>query len=112
MKIGLFMAVGVHGLVQRHAPAVRVQHHPVRQGIGNEFIYIIAAVVGGSLLTGGYGSAIGAAIGAFIFGMTNQGIVYAGWDPNWFKSFLGVMLLLAVAGEPVRQEARHHPEGR
>ena len=65
--------------------------------IGNEFLYIIAAVVGGTLLTGGFGSAIGTAIGAFIFGMTVQGIVYAGWDPNWSKAFLGVMLLLAVA---------------
>src|SRR6195952_1982224 len=43
-------------------------------GVGNEFIYIIAAVVGGTLLTGGYGSAIGVAIGAFIFGMTQEGI--------------------------------------
>jgi simple sugar transport system permease protein len=50
------------------------------EGVGNEFLYIIAAVVGGTLLTGGYGSAIGAAIGAFIFGMTTGGIVYAGWD--------------------------------
>jgi simple sugar transport system permease protein len=66
------------------------------QGVGNEFLYIIAAVVGGCLLTGGYGSAIGAAVGAFIFGMTTQGIVFAGWDPNWFKFFLGAMLLLAV----------------
>ena len=30
------------------------------EGVGNEFIYIIAAVIGGCLLTGGYGSAIGA----------------------------------------------------
>ena len=66
------------------------------QGVGDEFLFIIATVVGGTLLTGGYGSAIGGAIGAFIFGMTTQGIVYAGWDPNWFKTFLGVMLLLAV----------------
>jgi len=28
--------------------------------------------------------------------MTSAGIVYAGWDPNWYKTFLGVMLLLAV----------------
>ena len=87
----------VPGLVLRHAPVVRVQHHPGRRGVGQEFLFIIAAVVGGTLLTGGYGSAIGTAIGAFIFGMTQQGIVYAGWDPNWFKAFLGVMLLLAVA---------------
>ena len=65
-------------------------------GVGNEFIYIIAAVVGGALLTGGYGSAAGAAVGAFIFGMTTQGIVFAGFDPNWFYTFLGAMLLLAV----------------
>lgn len=65
-------------------------------GVGNEFIYIIAAVVGGCLLTGGYGSALGSAIGAFIFGMATQGIVFAGWDPNWFRTFLGVMLLVAI----------------
>ncbi len=45
-----------------------------------EFIYIICAVVGGCLLTGGYGSAVGAALGALIYGMVGQGIVYAGWD--------------------------------
>jgi simple sugar transport system permease protein len=66
------------------------------QGVGNEFVYIIAAVVGGCLLTGGYGSAVGAAIGALIFGMTNQGIVYAGWDPDWFTFFLGALLLGAI----------------
>ena len=86
----------LRGLVHRHAHPVRVQHRAVRQGVGNEFIYIIAAVVGGCLLTGGYGSAIGAAIGAFIFGMTNQGIVYAGWNPDWFKFFLGALLLGAI----------------
>ena len=41
--------------------------------------------------------------------MTNQGIVFAGWDPNWFKAFLGVMLLLAVDGQPLRPQARHDP---
>ena len=76
---------GVHGLVHRHAHPVRCST-PIQsgQGVGNEFVYIIAAVVGGCLLTGGYGSAVGAAIGAFIFGMANQGIVYAGWNPDWF----------------------------
>lgn len=66
------------------------------QGVGNEFLYIIAAVIGGCALTGGKGTAIGTAVGALIFGMTNQGIVYAGWNPDWFKFFLGAMLLFAV----------------
>jgi simple sugar transport system permease protein len=96
VKIGLFMAVsflcwftGMHILFAFNTVQSGI-------GIGNEFIYIIAAVVGGCLLTGGYGSAIGAAIGAFIFGMTNQGIVYAGWNPDWFFFFLGALLLGAI----------------
>ena len=57
---------------------------------------LAAAVVGGCLLTGGYGSIAGPAVGAFLFGMANQGIVYANWDPDWFMFFLGATLLLAV----------------
>jgi simple sugar transport system permease protein len=96
VKIGLFMGVSFlawfYGMHRLFAFST-VQSG---EGVGNEFLFIIAAVVGGCLLTGGYGSAVGAAIGALIFAMTNQGIVYAGWDPNWFKFFLGAMLLLAV----------------
>jgi len=96
VKIGLFMFVGFAAwFVGMH---LLFSFNTVQsgQGLGNEFLYIIAAVIGGCLLTGGYGTAIGAAIGAFIFGMTNQGIVYAGWNPDWFKFFLGAMLLFAV----------------
>ena len=57
---------------------------------------IIAAVIGGCLLTGGYGSVVGASVGALIFGMTQLGITYAGWNPDWFKTFLGVMLIASV----------------
>ncbi len=66
------------------------------EGVGQELIYIAAAVIGGCLLTGGAGSAIGPVFGAFMFGMVQVGIVYAGWNPDWFKAFLGVMLLGAV----------------
>jgi simple sugar transport system permease protein len=96
VKIGLFMTVsglawfvGMHTLFKFNAVQAGA-------GVGNEFIYIIAAVVGGTLLTGGFGNPLGTALGSFIFGMTSLGIVYAGWDPNWFRAFLGVMLLLAV----------------
>jgi simple sugar transport system permease protein len=97
VKIGLFMAVGFLAWFYGQHRLYAFNTIQAGEGVGQEFIYIIAAVVGGTLLTGGYGSAVGAAIGAFIFGMVSQGIVYAGWDPNWFKAFLGVMLLLAVA---------------
>ena len=96
VKIGLFMLVGF--MAWFTGMHILFAFNTVQSGIGigNEFIYIVAAVVGGCLLTGGYGSVIGAAIGAFIFGMTNQGIVYAGWNPDLFYFFLGAMLLLAV----------------
>jgi simple sugar transport system permease protein len=96
VKIGLFMLVGFMAWFYGMHTLFAFNTIQAGQGVGDEFLFIIAAVVGGTLLTGGYGSAVGGAIGAFIFGMTVQGIVYAGWDPNWFKSFLGVMLLLAV----------------
>ena len=57
---------------------------------------IIAAVIGGCLLTGGYGSAIGAFFGAIIFGMVTIGLTYTSFDQDWFQVFLGGMLLLAV----------------
>jgi simple sugar transport system permease protein len=96
VKIGLFMTVGF--LAWFTGMHILFDFNTVQSGVGvgNEFIYIVAAVVGGCLLTGGYGSVIGAAIGALIFGMTNQGIVYAGWNPDWFFFFLGALLLGAI----------------
>jgi simple sugar transport system permease protein len=96
VKIGLFMTVAFLAWFAGMHYLYRFNTLQANNGVGNEFLYIIAAVVGGTLLTGGYGNSLGVAIGAFIFGMTSLGIVYAGWDPNWFKAFLGVMLLLAV----------------
>lgn len=95
-KIALFMAVGFGAWFTGMHLLFSFNTVQSGEGVGNEFLYIIAAVIGGCLLTGGYGSAIGSAIGAFIFGMVSQGIVYANWNPDWFKFFLGVMLLVAT----------------
>jgi simple sugar transport system permease protein len=67
-----------------------------RRGVQKEFEAIIAAVIGGCLLTGGYGSAIGAFIGAIIFGVVSIGLTYTSFDSDWFQVFLGAMLLTAV----------------
>jgi simple sugar transport system permease protein len=61
-----------------------------------EFEAITAAVIGGTLLTGGYGSVVGGAVGALIFGMVSQGIFFTGVAADWFQSVLGAMLLGAV----------------
>ncbi|MGS0743863.1 ABC transporter permease [Glaciimonas sp. GG7] len=66
------------------------------RGLQKEFEAIIAAVIGGALLTGGYGSVIGACFGALIFGVVQIGISYTNLNSDWFRVFLGVMLLVAV----------------
>ncbi|MFJ6561270.1 ABC transporter permease [Streptomyces sp. NPDC091412] len=95
-KITLFMLVGFGAWFAGMHQLFSFNTVQSGEGVGQELIYIAAAVIGGCLLTGGYGSAIGPVFGAFMFGMVNQGIVYAGWNPDWFKAFLGVMLLGAV----------------
>ncbi|MDF3301790.1 ABC transporter permease [Streptomyces tropicalis] len=95
-KITLFMLVGFGAWFVGMHQLFSFNTVQSGEGVGQELIYIAAAVIGGCLLTGGYGSAIGPVFGAFMFGMVNQGIVYAGWNPDWFKAFLGVMLLGAV----------------
>jgi simple sugar transport system permease protein len=66
------------------------------RGLLKEFEAIIAVVIGGTLLTGGYGSVVGAALGALIFGVVQQGLFFAGVDSSLFRVFLGLILLVAV----------------
>ena len=108
-KIALFMGVGFGAWLLGMHLLFEYNNVQSGQGVGNEFIYIIAAVIGGCLLTGGYGSVVGAAVGALIFGMTQLGITYAGWNVDWFKTFLGVMLIASVL---VNMYVKRKAEGR
>ncbi|MGI8668099.1 MAG: ABC transporter permease, partial [Jatrophihabitans sp.] len=102
----LFMMTSAMAWFVGNTQIIRFGTIQAQVGIGQELIFIVAAVIGGCLLTGGYGSAVGASVGALIFGMTQQGIVYAGWNSDWFKLFVGAMLLLAVlANQFVRRFA-------
>lgn len=95
-KIGLFMFTGFAAWLLGMHLLFEYSVMQSGEGVGKEFIYIIAAVVGGCLLTGGYGSIIGASIGALVFGMVQMGINYAGWNPDWFQTVLGVLLVGAT----------------
>ncbi|CAN5424651.1 MAG: ABC transporter permease [Actinomycetota bacterium] len=106
-KIGLFMSVGLCGWVHGMVVLLQTNRSNVIEGVGQEFYFIIAAVLGGCLLTGGFGSVVGAGLGCLILGMTRQGIPLAGWDNNLYFLFLGVILLLAAfANEWIRRWAR------
>src|SRR5690606_13385174 len=87
VKVALFMTTAGAGWLVGMIQLFDVSTVQATTGIGQEFIYIICAVVGGCLLTGGFGSVIGAAGGALIYGMASQGIVFARLDSNWLMTF-------------------------
>jgi simple sugar transport system permease protein len=96
VKIVLFMLTALAATLFATIQVLGVGSADTLRGTQKEFEAIIAAVIGGCLLTGGYGSAIGAAFGALIFGFVQMGIFYTGIDTDWFKVFLGTMVLIAV----------------
>ena len=96
VKTALFMLTAAAAAVVAILTVLDAGSTDARRGLQKEFEAIIAAVIGGCLLTGGYGSAIGAFFGAIIFGMVSIGLTYTRFDSDWFQVFLGAMLLLAV----------------
>ncbi|OCX62237.1 ATPase [Thioclava sp. SK-1] len=96
VKIGLFMLTACAAALVAIITVIDAGSTDARRGFMKEFEAIITAVIGGCLLTGGYGSAIGAFFGAIIFGMVTIGLTYTNFDQDWFQVFLGGMLLLAV----------------
>ena len=96
VKTALFMVTAFAAALVAVLTVLDAGSTDARRGFQKEFEAIIAAVIGGCLLTGGYGSAIGAFFGAIIFGMVSIGLTYTRFDSDWFQVFLGAMLLLAV----------------
>ncbi|MBO6637828.1 MAG: ABC transporter permease [Roseitalea sp.] len=96
VKILMFMFTAFCACVFATAQVMEFGSAGADRGLLKEFEAIIAVVIGGALLTGGYGSVIGAALGALIFGVVQQGLFFAGVESSLFRVFLGVLLLLAV----------------
>ena len=95
-KITLFMMTSGTAALMGIITALELRSIQAKEGIGLEFIFIICAVVGGCLLTGGYGSVIGTFFGAAMLGMVQLGIIFAQWDSNWTFTFQGAILFAAV----------------
>lgn len=96
VKILLFMGTSFSAALLACIQVLSSASADALRGTLKEFEAIIAAVIGGALLTGGYGSTVGAAVGALIFATIQQGIYYTGIDTDWFKVILGGMVLFAV----------------
>ncbi len=96
VKIMLFMFTAFCATVYATCQVMEFGSAAADRGLLKEFEAIIAAVIGGALLTGGYGSVVGACFGALIFGVVQIGIFFLNIDSSWFRVFLGGMLLIAV----------------
>jgi simple sugar transport system permease protein len=96
VKVILFvttaLAASFVGIVQ----TIEFHSGNASNGQGYVFQAPIVAVIGGVLLTGGYGSALGIAVGAAIYGVISVGIFYTGWNTDWVQLFLGGLLIMAV----------------
>ncbi len=96
LTIWLFMGTGFGaGLLGVTQVAI---YNSAQTSAGQQYVFftIIAVVVGGVLLTGGYGSTVGAIFGVLTFSIVVNGIQFTDIDPDWNKLVLGVLLLLAV----------------
>jgi ribose transport system permease protein len=65
-------------------------------GISYELDAIAAVVIGGTSLSGGKGSILGAVLGGVIIGVLNNGLVLLNVSPFWQQVVKGLVILLAV----------------
>ncbi|MFI7701541.1 ABC transporter permease [Nonomuraea sp. NPDC049480] len=96
LKISLYVGSGFGASLVGVIQTILYNGAQVANGQSFVFNSIIAVVVGGVLLTGGYGSVVGVVLGTLTFAIVNQGIYYTGWNSDWASFILGVLILAAV----------------
>lgn len=96
VKLILFIWTAVSAAFVGIMSAVMYNQGNAAQGQGYVFQTAIAAVIGGVLLSGGFGSVIGIVLGCMIYGIVSLGLFYTGWPTDWLATFIGALLVLAV----------------
>jgi simple sugar transport system permease protein len=96
LTIALYMSSGLCSAFVGLSQAILYNSAQVSAGQSFIFNSIIAVVIGGVMLTGGYGSVVGIVLGTLTFSIVNQGIYYTGFDANWASLIIGILLLAAV----------------
>jgi simple sugar transport system permease protein len=96
LKITLFVLSSTSASFVGMCGAILFNSAQVSGGMSYIFNTIVSVVVGGVLLTGGFGSVIGIFFGVLTFAIVNQGIYFTDIDRNWSNLIIGVMLVAAV----------------
>jgi simple sugar transport system permease protein len=109
-RVALFCLTAAAGWLIGVLALTRLGAVAVVPGLASGVDYLVVAVIGGCLLTGGWGSVFGTAVAALLYAVARQGITLAGWDPQWFEMLLGVLLLVAlVVNGVVRRRLKAAP---
>jgi len=96
LKIALFMLSAMSAALVGMTEAVLANTASTTTQFGMIFNTIICVVVGGVLLTGGFGTVTGTVFGTLTFGIVFQGINFTTFDKDLNLLFIGVLLLVAV----------------
>jgi simple sugar transport system permease protein len=97
VTISLFVLSAVAASFVGMCQAILFNSSQVSGGMGYIFNAISSVVVGGVLLTGGFGSVPGIFVGTLTFAIVIQGIYFTQIDRNWSNLIIGLTLLAAMA---------------
>ena len=105
VKVGLFMFSAFCATIFATCQVFDTNSSDAAKGMFKELEAIAIAVVGGILMTGGFGTIIGVVFGAVTFGLVANAVFFIPWiDGAWFRVFVGTVLLAAVfANERIRK---------
>jgi simple sugar transport system permease protein len=96
VKIGLFIATSVLAGLAGMISAFRISAASPVAGTGYELEVIAMVVVGGTALTGGYGTILGTVVGAVMLRVIRNGIVLIGVPGLAFNIFVGAIILVML----------------
>lgn len=96
VKLILFIWTALSASFVGIMSAVMYNQGNAAQGQGYVFQTAIAAVIGGVLLQGGFGTVTGIVLGCIIYGIVGLGLFYTGWPTDWLQTFIGALLVIAV----------------
>ena len=105
VKISLFIFSAFCATIFAACQVFEVNTADAAKGNLKELEAIAAAVIGGIVMTGGFGTVMGIIVGAFIFGIAKEAFFYIpGIDGSFYRVFLGLVIVAsALLNENIRK---------
>jgi simple sugar transport system permease protein len=105
VKVSLFVFSAFCATIFATCQVFEVNTADAAKGNLKELEAIAAAVIGGIVMTGGFGTVVGIIVGAFIFGLAKEAFFYIpGIDGSFYRVFLGLVIIAsALLNENIRK---------